>query len=82
MSSAVTPEMDREYLDAVEAGDMAKAQEMVAKAAEAAGYNMRGYHGTNREFETELQNAARLAVCLGYETLFPSLCCVSCICVV
>ena len=43
----VTPEMDEEYMKAVEAGDMKKAQEMVDKAARAAGYDSpKLYHGT------------------------------------
>lgn len=38
---------DQKYLDAVEGGDMEKAQKMVDAAAKAAGYNIRAYHGTN-----------------------------------
>jgi hypothetical protein len=42
---------DAEYLSAVEAGDTAKAQELVDQAAKAAGYNVGPvYHGTNAEF--------------------------------
>ncbi|MBR5660567.1 MAG: hypothetical protein IKW99_03360 [Bacteroidales bacterium] len=43
-------EMDREYMAAVEAGDMGTAQRMVDEAAEAAGYTIRGYHGTTHDF--------------------------------
>lgn len=35
---------------AVEAGDTKKAQEMVNEAARAAGYTVRGYHGTTQNF--------------------------------
>lgn len=37
---------DSEYLDAVSRGDMVTAQRMVDEAAKAAGYDIRGYHGT------------------------------------
>ena len=50
MFRRVTPEQDKEYLDAVQAGDMEKAQEMVDRAAEAAGYTINGYHGTTHDF--------------------------------
>jgi len=44
---AVTEAKDAEYLAAVEAGDMSKAQRMVDEAASAAGYDARKfYHGT------------------------------------
>lgn len=46
----ITPEQDQEYLDAVNSNDMEKAQEMVDNAAEAAGYTIRGYHGTTHNF--------------------------------
>ena len=46
MFSRVTPEQDKEYLDAVKSGDMAKAQELVNKAAKAAGYTIKAFHGT------------------------------------
>jgi hypothetical protein len=39
-AGAVTPEMDREYMDAVERGDTAEAQRMVDEAARGAGYNV------------------------------------------
>ena len=49
----VTPEQDKAYMDAVEAGDMEAAQGMVYDAARAAGYNSpRLYHGTDAEFTT------------------------------
>jgi hypothetical protein len=49
----VTPAQDAEYLAAVEAGDMAKAQRMVDEAAKAAGYNVGPvYHGTDAKFTT------------------------------
>ena len=45
----ITPEQDKEYMDAVEAGDMEKAQRMVDEAARAAGYAIKAYHGTETE---------------------------------
>ena len=39
---------DADYLMAVEAGDMEKAQQMVDEAAKAAGYGIKAYHGTAR----------------------------------
>ena len=39
---------DAEYEAAVERGDMETAQRMVDEAAEAAGYTLRGYHGTKQ----------------------------------
>lgn len=47
---SITPEQDKEYMDAVESGDMATAQRMVEEAAEEAGYTIRGYHGTTHNF--------------------------------
>ena len=44
------PETDREYMSAVENGDMETAQRLVDEAAEDAGYDIKGYHGTNAEF--------------------------------
>ena len=41
---------DKEYITAIESGDMTKAQEMVDEAAERAGYTIRGYHGTTHLF--------------------------------
>jgi len=42
----ITPAMDAEYLAAVEAGDMEKAQRMVDEAAKRAGYTVKAWHGT------------------------------------
>lgn len=42
--------LDSEYLDAVESGDMAKAQELVNKAAEAAGYDANTDYQGSRAF--------------------------------
>lgn len=39
---------DAAYLAAVERGDMDAAQEMVDEAAKAAGYTLKGYHGTSQ----------------------------------
>ena len=39
-------EMDRQYMDAVESGDMETAQRMVDEAARKAGYTTKAYHGT------------------------------------
>ena len=41
-------ERDASYLAAVESGDMDAAQRMVDEAAKAAGYTLRGYHGTSQ----------------------------------
>lgn len=41
---------DAEYMAAVEAGDMEKAQQMVRAAAEDAGYVIAAYHGTQEQF--------------------------------
>ena len=49
--SRVTPAQDAEYMRAVESGDMETAQRMVDEAAEAAGYNEKAFHGTNKEFD-------------------------------
>ena len=38
-NSLITPEMDASYLDAVERGDLATAQQMVMEAAKMAGYD-------------------------------------------
>ena len=43
---SVSEEMDAEYLEAVEQGDMKMAQRMVDEAAEKAGFTVRAYHGT------------------------------------
>jgi hypothetical protein len=51
MSAKASAGTDKEYMDAVELGDMAKCQSMVDEAAKAAGYNVGPvYHGTNEEF--------------------------------
>jgi len=42
--------LDADYMAAVEAGDMDAAQRMVDEAAEAAGYTIRGMHGTTNFF--------------------------------
>jgi hypothetical protein len=39
-------QLDADYLSAVEAGDMKTAQRMVDDAAQKAGYDIKGYHGT------------------------------------
>jgi len=41
--------LDAEYLAAVQAGDMEKAQRMVDEAAKAAGYYVKAYHGTGSQ---------------------------------
>ena len=41
---------DKEYLDAVNRGDMVKADEMIEEAAKKAGYTVKGYHGTVSNF--------------------------------
>lgn len=46
----VTPKMDAEYMEAVNNGDMDKAQQMVDKVLEGAGYTIRGEHGTTHKF--------------------------------
>jgi rRNA maturation protein Rpf1 len=45
--SLISPEMDADYLSAVERGDMATAQRMVMEAAKKAGYTEEVYHGTS-----------------------------------
>jgi uncharacterized protein YoaH (UPF0181 family) len=51
-SAAVTPEQDREYMDAVERGDTAEAQRMVDEAARAAGFTVGPvWHGSNTLFD-------------------------------
>ena len=46
---------DRQYLAAVERGDMEKAREFILNAAEAAGYTTPGYHGTHASAFTEFK---------------------------
>ena len=43
---------DSDYMDAVENGDTKSAQKMVDKAAKAAGFTVKGYHGTTNNFNT------------------------------
>ena len=58
VSFRITPEMDAEYLRAVEAGDMETAQRMVDEAAAAAGYTIRGDHGRVSKFTIFDRNKA------------------------
>lgn len=51
-SREVSTEQDQEYMDAVESGDEETQNRIIEEAAKAAGYNYRGYHGTNRKFTT------------------------------
>ena len=46
----VTPAQDAEYRKAYEAGDVAKAIEMLDAAAIAAGYGTKAFHGTEKGF--------------------------------
>ena len=48
--SSNTEELDREYEQTVESGNMDKAQRMVDTAAKQAGYDYKGYHGTAAQF--------------------------------
>ena len=41
---------DRDYMDAVNRGDMETVQRMVDQAAKAAGYSVKGFHATNADF--------------------------------
>jgi hypothetical protein len=45
----VNTKIDADYLAAVEAGDTETAQRMVDEAAEAAGYSIKGFHGTRSQ---------------------------------
>lgn len=56
--SVITPQMDAEYLAAVERGDMETAQRMVDDAAKAAGYTIRGDHGRVSKFTIFDRNKA------------------------
>lgn len=58
VSFRITPEMDKAYMDAVQAGDMETAQRMVDEAAEAAGYTIRGDHGRVSKFTIFDRNKA------------------------
>jgi hypothetical protein len=53
-SRGVTPQMDAEYMSAVEGGDTKTAQRLVDQAAKAAGYNGDLWHGTKSEKIGEL----------------------------
>jgi uncharacterized protein YifE (UPF0438 family) len=46
MPSPEAQRVDQEYMAAVEAGDMETAQRLVDEAAQKAGYDIKGYHGT------------------------------------
>lgn len=46
----ITPAEDEAYMAAVNSGDMETAQRLVDQAAKKAGYNIKGYHGTNADF--------------------------------
>lgn len=52
---------DQDYMKAVNAGDMETAQRMVDEAAEAAGYDIEGYHGTEYAGFTSIKGALWLA---------------------
>ena len=41
-------DLDEEYMAAVETGNVSEQERLVREAAERAGYNIRGYHGTSR----------------------------------
>ena len=46
----ITPEQDKEYFDAIEAGDEKKVMQLVKAAAKSAGYTTPAYHGTRSNF--------------------------------
>lgn len=46
----VTPQQDKDYLEAVNSGNLSKAQQMVDEVLEGAGYTIRGEHGTTHKF--------------------------------
>jgi hypothetical protein len=46
LSGQVTRETDAAYMQPVERGDTAEAQRLVDEAAKAAGYDVKGYHGS------------------------------------
>jgi len=56
---------DRDYLDAVNRGDMETAQKMVDEVAKAHGYTTKAYHGTASDF-TVFKNAKKLNNYGGY----------------
>ena len=43
-------DLDQDYMDAVNIGDMETARRMVDEAAKAAGFTIKGYHGTSSDF--------------------------------
>jgi len=66
----VTPEQDTSYLNAVKAGDMAKAQRMVDEVAYDSGFRKEGYHGTHRDFTSfDRLNAAKDRIGLKLDTV-------------
>jgi hypothetical protein len=48
---SISPAQDKEYLAAVEAGDLETVQKMVDAAAKAAGYHTKAAHGTAEKFD-------------------------------
>lgn len=52
----VTPEMDREYMSAVNAGDMEKAQQMVDEVASSTGFNKKVFRVSSDRYERERGN--------------------------
>lgn len=50
-SFSITPAQDATYMQAIESGDVEAQQEMVDKAAKAAGYAIEAYHVTNEKFD-------------------------------
>lgn len=50
MFSKVTPEMDADYLSAVERGDMETVKNLFEKASKQAGYTRKVYHSTDSDF--------------------------------
>ena len=47
---SISPEMDADYMSAVNSGNMEEAQRLVDEAAKSAGYDTRVYHGTGANF--------------------------------
>lgn len=58
-SLSPTTAQDAEYMAAVAAGDMAKAQRMVDEAAKAEGYSIKAYHGTANRYWDAFDNERR-----------------------
>lgn len=56
---------DKDYLDAVDRGDMETAQRMVDEAAKEAGYTERAYHGTTAQFTSFSKKKARYSGLYG-----------------